>query len=155
MFPGKKLLKNGKYNLTCKCGCVPMFASLKVKRNESYPHLRVCSPNQMNEIRRGLIFPAMAGVFLRFWENILLKNTLSLQGAKAPFFLLCISIARKNSRERASASLSGKISSCIAWAVARLLAICHILYGRLEAIRKKPNQLIPGYNKIEGDDEDG
>jgi hypothetical protein len=73
VFPGKKLLKNGKYNLTCKCGGVS-----------------------------------------EYWEEKGKKVCISLQGAKAPFFLLCFSIARKNSRERASASLSGKISSCVA-----------------------------------------
>lgn len=93
VFPGKKLLKNGKYNLTCKCGCVPKLLFSKLKK---------------------LDFTRKSEGVSEYWEEKGKKVCISLQGAKAPFFLLCFSIARKNPRERCAASLSGKISSCVA-----------------------------------------
>lgn len=128
MFPGKKLLKNGKSNLTCKCGCVPKLLFSKFKK---------------------LDFTRKSEGVSEYWEEKGKKVCISLQGAKAPFFLLCFSIARKNTRERCVSFAFWQDKLLRSLSGGKIACNLPILYGRLEAIEKKPKQSIPGYNKIE------
>ena len=122
----------------------------------SCPQERVCSWSKYSYSYYRIILPALCGgvsKVLGEYLFILLKKLYLCRGRK-PLFSCFAQSKKKHQRAlRSFAFWQDKLLRSLSGG--KIACNLPILYGRLEAIRKKPNQLIPGYNKIEGDDEDG